>query len=89
MKSMITDSIIPFIQTEFNCPVIIKKTSTADSGQIAVVLIDEQEATLKRIRKKGNTIALEAANKNYDTKIYASNRIKIQGRLISLYRNFH
>ena len=69
--------------------VIIKKTSTADTGQIAVVLIDEQEATLKRIRKKGNTIALEAANKNYDTKIYASNRIKIQGRLISLYRNFH
>ena len=69
--------------------VIIKKTSTADTGQIAVVLIDEQEATLKRIRKKGNTIALEAANKNYDTKIYASNRVKIQGRLISLYRNFH
>ena len=69
--------------------VIIKKTSTADTGQIAVVLIDEQEATLKRIRKKGNTIALEAANKSYDTKIYASNRIKIQGRLISLYRNFH
>ena len=69
--------------------VIIKKTSTADTGQIAVVLIDEQEATLKRIRKKGNTIALEAANKNYDTKIYAANRIKIQGRLISLYRNFH
>ena len=69
--------------------VIIKKTSTADTGQIAVVLIHEQEATLKRIRKKGNTIALEAANKNYDTKIYASNRIKIQGRLISLYRNFH
>ena len=69
--------------------VIIKKTSSADTGQIAVVLIDEQEATLKRIRKKGNTIALEAANENYDTKIYASNRIKIQGRLISLYRNFH
>ena len=69
--------------------VIIKKTSNADNGQIVVVLIDDQEATLKRIRKKGNTIALEAANKNYDTKIYAANRIKIQGRLISLYRNFH
>ena len=69
--------------------VIIKKTSLADNGEIAVVLIDDEEATLKRIRKKGNTIALEAANKNYDTKIYASNRIKIQGRLISLYRNFH
>ena len=69
--------------------VIVKKASNAENGQIAVVLIDEQEATLKRIRKKGNTIALEAANKNYDTKIYAANRIKIQGKLVSLYRNFH
>ncbi len=69
--------------------VIVKKSSTADNGQIAVVLIDDQEATLKRIRKKGNTIALEAANKNYDTKIYAANRIKVQGKLVSLYRNFH
>ena len=51
--------------------------------------IDDQEATLKRVRKKGNTIALEAANRNYGTKIYASNRIKIQGKLVSLYRNFH
>ncbi len=69
--------------------VIVKKATNVESGQIAVVLIDNQEATLKRIRKKGNTIALEAANKNYETKIYASNRIKIQGKLISLYRNFH
>ena len=68
--------------------VIIKKTSNADNGQIVVVLIDDQEATLKEL-EKGNTIALEAANKNYDTKIYAASRIKIQGRLISLYRNFH
>jgi|TARA_B100001093_G_scaffold515130_1_gene590775 repressor LexA len=69
--------------------VIVKKTTNVESGQIAVVLIDDQEATLKRLRKKGNTIALEAANKNYDTKIYAANRIKIQGKLVSLYRNFH
>ena len=69
--------------------VIVKKTPNVDSGQIAVVLIDDQEATLKRIRKKGNTIALESANRNYGTKIYASNRIKIQGKLVSLYRNFH
>ena len=69
--------------------VIVKKTSNVENGQIAVVLIDDQEATLKRIRKKGNTIALEAANKNYDTKIYAAGRIKIQGKLVSLYRNFH
>jgi repressor LexA len=69
--------------------VVVKKTSNVDSGQIAVVLIDDQEATLKRVRKKGNTIALEAANRNYGTKIYAANRIKIQGKLVSLYRNFH
>jgi repressor LexA len=69
--------------------VIVKKTSNIDNGQIAVVLIDDQEATLKRVRKKGNTIALEAANKNYGTKIYAAARIKIQGKLVSLYRNFH
>jgi len=69
--------------------VIVKKTSNVESGQIAVVLIDDQEATLKRIRKKSNTIALEAANKNYSTKIYATSRIKIQGKLVSLYRKFH
>ena len=69
--------------------VVIKKTPNVDNGEIAVVLIDNQEATLKRIRKKGKTIALEAANKDYETKIYASNRIKIQGKLVSLYRNFH
>jgi repressor LexA len=62
--------------------VIIKKSSTADNGQIAVVLIDNEEATLKRIRKKGNTIALESANRKYGTKIYSSKRIKIQGKLV-------
>ena len=69
--------------------VIIKKSSNADNGQIAVVLIDNEEATLKKIRKKGNTIALESANKKYGTKIYAAKRIKIQGKLVSLYRNFN
>ncbi|MFL2889373.1 MAG: transcriptional repressor LexA [Pelagibacteraceae bacterium] len=69
--------------------VIVKKSSNAENGQIAVVLIDNEEATLKRIRKKGKTIALEAANKDYDTKIYSADRIKIQGKLVSLYRNFH
>ena len=69
--------------------VIVQKTNTVENGQIAVVLIDDQEATLKWVRKKGNTIALEAANKNYGTKIYAANRIKVQGKLVSLYRNFH
>ena len=69
--------------------VVIKKTDNADNGKIVVALIDDNEAMLKRIRKKGKTIALEAANRNYGTKIYAANRIKIQGKLVSLYRNFH
>ena len=69
--------------------VIVKRCTSVDNGEIAVVLIDDQEATLKKIRKKGKTIALEAANKNYGTKIYAANRVKVQGKLISLYRKFH
>ena len=69
--------------------VLIKKTNIADNGEIVVALIDDNEATLKRIRKKGNTIALESANKKYGTKIYAAKRIKIQGKLVSLYRNFN
>ena len=68
---------------------IIKKVDDALSGQIVVALVDGEEATLKRLRKKGNTIALESANKKYGTKIYAAKRIKIQGKLISLYRNFN
>ena len=69
--------------------VIIKKTDTADNGKIAVVLIDNHEAMLKRIRRKGKTVALESANKNYETKIFGPDRVKVQGVLVSLYRNFH
>jgi len=68
--------------------VIIKKTSTADNGQIVVALIDDHEAMLKRIRKKGKVVALESANKRYETKIFGPNRVKVQGVLVSLYRNF-
>jgi len=68
--------------------VIIKKTETADNGKIVVALIDDHEAMLKRIRKKGKTIALESANKNYETKIFGPDRVKVQGVLVSLYRNF-
>ena len=69
--------------------VIIKKTDTADNGKIVVALIDDHEAMLKRIRRKGKTVALESANKNYETKIFGPDRVKVQGVLISLYRNFH
>ena len=68
--------------------VIVKKTSTANNGQIVVALIDNQEAMLKRIRKKGKVVALESANKRYETKIFGPDRVKVQGVLVSLYRNF-
>jgi len=68
--------------------VIVKKTNTANNGQIVVALIDDQEAMLKRIRKKGKIVALESANKRYETKIFGPDRVKVQGVLVSLYRNF-
>ena len=68
--------------------VIVKRTDVADNGKIVVALIDNHEAMLKRIRRKGKSIALESANKNYETKIFGPNRVKIQGVLVSLYRNF-
>ena len=68
--------------------VIVKKTDTAENGKIVVALIDDHEAMLKRIRKKGKVVALESANKNYETKIFGPDRVKVQGVLVSLYRNF-
>jgi len=68
--------------------VIVRKTDNVENGKIAVVLIDDHEAMLKRIRRKGKTVALESANRNYETKIFGPDRVKIQGILVSLYRNF-
>ena len=68
--------------------VIVKKTDTADNGKIVVALIDDHEAMLKRIRRKCKTFALESANRNYETKIFGPDRVKVQGVLVSLYRNF-
>ena len=68
--------------------VIIRRSDTADNGKIVVALIDEHEAMLKRIRRKGKTVALESANRNYETKIFGPDRVKVQGILVSLYRNF-
>ncbi len=68
--------------------VIVKKANTAENGKIVVALIDDQEAMLKRIRRKGKTVALESANRNYETKIFGPDRVKVQGILVSLYRNF-
>ena len=68
--------------------VIVKKANTANNGQIVVALIDDHEAMLKRIRKKGKIVALESANQKYETKIFGPDRVKVQGVLVSLYRNF-
>ena len=68
--------------------VIVRKADTAENGKIVVALIDDHEAMLKRIRRKGKTVALESANRNYETKIFGPDRVKVQGILVSIYRNF-
>jgi repressor LexA len=68
--------------------VIIRKGETAETGQIIVALIDENEVTLKRIRKRGNSIALEPANARYETRLLPPDRVKVQGRLVALMRRY-
>jgi repressor LexA len=68
--------------------VIIRRTDTADSGDIVVALIDSEEATLKRLRKRGNSIALEAANPAYETRIFGPDRVRIQGKLVAMMRRY-
>jgi len=68
--------------------VVVRKQSTADNGDIVVALIDDHEATLKRLRRKGGAIALEAANPAYGTRLYRSDQVKIQGRMVGLIRSY-
>ena len=68
--------------------VIIRRTDTAENGAIVVALVDSGEVTLKRLRKKGNTIALEAANPAYETRIFGPDRVQVQGRLVGLIRRY-
>jgi len=68
--------------------VLIRKSDTAETGDIIVALVDEEEATLKRLRKKGASIALEAANPAYETRIFGPDRVRIQGRLVGLLRKY-
>ena len=69
--------------------VVIERCDTAPNGTIVVALIDGQEATLKRLRKKGKSIALEAANPAYETRIFGPDRVTVQGRLVTLIRQYH
>ncbi len=68
--------------------VIIRRCDTAENGDIVVALVDQEEATLKRLRKKGASIALEAANPAYETRIFGPDRVRIQGRLVGLMRRY-
>ena len=68
--------------------VIIQRCDTADNGVIVVALVDDEEVTLKRIRRKGASIALEPANKAYETRIFGPDRVKVQGRLVGLMRRY-
>ncbi|MCR9070311.1 MAG: transcriptional repressor LexA [Alphaproteobacteria bacterium] len=68
--------------------VIIRRCDTAENGSVVVALIDEREATLKRLRRKGNSVALEPANSAYKTQIFGPDRVRIQGRLVGLIRNY-
>jgi repressor LexA len=68
--------------------VIVRKGETAETGQIVVALIDDAEVTLKRLRRRGNSIALEPANPRYETRILPAERVKVQGRLVGLLRRY-
>jgi len=68
--------------------VIISECKTAENGAIVVALIDDEEVTLKRMRRKGNTVALEAANPDFETRIFGPDRVKVQGKLIGLFRKY-
>jgi repressor LexA len=68
--------------------VLIKKQDTAGTGDIVVALVDDEEATLKRLRRRGNAVALEAANPAYETRIFPPDRVKVQGRLVGLLRRY-
>ncbi|MBL4628704.1 MAG: transcriptional repressor LexA [Roseicyclus sp.] len=68
--------------------VVIEEGDTADSGDIVVALVDDHEATLKRLRRKGGMIALEAANPAYETRVYRDDQVKVQGKLVGLIRTY-
>jgi repressor LexA len=68
--------------------VIVRRTDSAENGTIVVALIDNNEVTLKRLRRRGDSIALEPANKAYETRIFGPDRVKVQGKLVGLLRRY-
>jgi repressor LexA len=68
--------------------VLIQRCDTAESGSIVVALVDNNEVTLKRLRRRGDSIALEPANKSYETRIFGPDRVHVQGKLVGLMRRY-
>ncbi|MBN9509813.1 MAG: transcriptional repressor LexA [Alphaproteobacteria bacterium] len=68
--------------------VIIRRGEVAENGQIVVALVDESEVTLKRLRRRGNSVALEPANRLYETRILPADKVRVQGRLVALLRRY-
>jgi len=68
--------------------VVIRETSIADDGDIVVALVEDHEATLKRFKRNGSSIALEAANPAYETRVFRADQVKVQGRLVGLIRSY-
>lgn len=68
--------------------VVIRETAVADNGDIVVALVDDHEATLKRFKRSGSSIALEAANPAYETRVFPADKVKVQGRLVGLIRSY-
>ena len=68
--------------------VVIQKSDAAETGQIVVALVDDAEVTLKRLRRRGNSIALEPCNVRHETRIFPADRVKVQGRLVALLRRY-
>jgi repressor LexA len=68
--------------------IVVQRCDTAENGSIVVALIDDEEVTLKRLRRRGASIALEPANKTYETRIFGPDRVKVQGRLVGLLRRY-
>jgi repressor LexA len=68
--------------------VIVRRGETAETGQIIVALVDENEVTLKRLRRRGNSVALEPANPRHETRLFPPHRVKVQGRLVGLLRRY-
>jgi len=68
--------------------VVIREQPDANNGDIIVALVEEEEATLKRLRRRGSAIALEAANPAYETRVYRDDQVRIQGRMVGLIRTY-